>query len=270
MKLRHLILGSLFFTAPAFSQTASIQGSDTLAGYISDIIVASGLDKKLVYQGGGSGLGETALVAKTQGLAPMSRAMKPELLTKGQNAGLKIEGYVVGLDGVGLFVNKSNALQSLTIDAVKKIYSCEVTNWNQVGGPNLAITVYRRNDNSGTTDAFKSLVGIKSFGACVKVVAETSDIAAITSSEVTAVGYSGQAAIRPNNRELAIAKDAASRAFLPTPANIRNSSYPLSRSLYVYASVNTLSAAERILLDNILDRSFSDPILQDNNFITVD
>ena len=68
---------------------------------------------------------------------------------------------------------------------------------------------------------------------------------------------------------LALAKDAASKAYLPSPANIRSFSYPMSRKLYVYAT-GVLTDAEQIMFDNIIDRSFSDPILVDNEFFTID
>ncbi|MCX6130862.1 MAG: substrate-binding domain-containing protein [Proteobacteria bacterium] len=273
--LRNLLMSTIALSAPVLMQTAhaasnSLQGSDTMAGYMSDIIVATGLEQSLVYQGGGSGLGEAALVAKTQGIAAMSRAFKAEQLAAAAAAGLNIQEHVVGLDGVGIFVNASNATSSLTLEQVKKIFSCEITNWSELGAADLAITAYRRNDNSGTTDTFKSLVGLKTFGACVKVLAETSDIAYVTANESSAVGYSGLSAGREGNKDLALSKDASSQAFSPSPANIRSFKYPLSRKLYVYEALGATSEAEKTLLQNILDRSFSDPILQDNEFFTLD
>lgn len=272
--IRHLLVSTLLIGAPLMAQTTpatiALQGSDTMAGYMSDMIIASGLEKSLVYQGGGSGLGEAALVAKTQHITAMSRAFKPEQLAKAAAAGVTISENVVGLDGVGVIVNASNNTVSLNLEQVKKIFTCEIKNWSEVGGPNLAITVYRRNDVSGTTDTFKSLVGITAFGSCVKVLAETSDIAVITSTEASAVGYSGLSAIREGNRDLPLAKDASSRAYAPNPTNIRSFNYPLARRLYVYAAEGALNAAEQTLLDNILDRFFSDPILVDNEFFTID
>ncbi len=272
--IRQLLVSAMIFSAPVLAQTApavlSLQGSDTMSGYMSDIIIASGLEASLVYQGGGSGLGEAALVAKTQHITAMSRAFKPEMLAKATAAGVKVEEYVVGLDGVGIFVNSANTTPSLTLAQVAKIFSCEITNWKDLGGQDLAITAYRRNDNSGTTDTFKTLVGVKTFGACVKVLAETSDIAVTTATEASAVGYSGMSALREGNKDLALAKDASSKAYTPSPANIRSFIYPLARKLYVYAATGELTPAEQTLLDNVLDRSFSDPILVDNEFFTVD
>jgi phosphate transport system substrate-binding protein len=200
----------------------------------------------------------------------MSRTFKPEQLQKAQAAGIQIVEHVIGLDGVGVFVNASNSTASLTLDQLKKIYTCEITNWSAVGGADEVITVYRRDDASGTTDTFKSLIGLSSFGSCVKVLNETAAIAAVTASETTAVGYSGLSAIRDGNREVALAKTADAQAFTPSPANIRSFDYPLARRLYVYEAVGSLTADEQTLLGKILDRSFSDPILTKNDFFTLD
>jgi phosphate transport system substrate-binding protein len=269
--IRQMFAASILMSAPlASAATISLQGSDTMAGYMTDVITASGLESSVVYTSGGSTLGEAALVAKTQHIAAMSRAFKPEALAQAAAAGVKVVEHVIGLDGVGVFVNSANGIPSLTLDQLKKIYTCEITNWSAVGGSNQAIKAYRRNDNSGTTDTFKTLVGITNFGACVKVVAETSDIAVMTSTEANAVGYAGLSAHRDGNREVALAKNAASKAVAPSPASIRSFEYPLSRNLYIYEAEGALSVTEQTLLDNILDRSFSDPILVDHEFLTLD
>lgn len=267
-----ILLAGLALSSPLMAQTRSIQGSDTLAGFVSDVIVASGLESKLVYQGGGSGKGEDALAAGQQGIAPMSREMKDDAIAAAKAKGIRVIEHTIGLDGVALFVNDSNSVASLNLDQVKKIFSCQITNWNQVGGQNLAIVAYRRNDNSGTTDTFKTLVGLKEFGSCVKIASETSDIAAFTSNQSNAVGFSGLSAGRAGNKALSLAKKEGSKAYLPTPSTIRSFNYPLARKLYVYEASGAVkpTAAEATLLGNMLDRSFADPLLQDNEFFTLD
>ncbi len=256
----------------AYAEKRSIQGSDTLSGFMSDAVVASALEDKLVYQGGGSGKGEEALANGLQGLAPMSRAFKAEALAKAEAKGIKVVEHVVALDGVSLFVNGQLPVSQLSLEDVKKIFSCAVTDWSAFGGPQAKIEVYRRDDFSGTTDTFKSLTGLKEFGSCVTAVKETSDIAVKTSESQYAVGYAGLSALRPENKELALSKDAGSEAYAPTPANIRSFKYPLARKLYVYEASGAVSpnADERVLLNNILDRSFADPILVNNEFLTID
>lgn len=44
-------------------------------------------------------------------------------------------------DGIALVVNKNNPVSNLTKEQVSKIYHGEITNWKQVGGPDLTMAV---------------------------------------------------------------------------------------------------------------------------------
>ena len=182
--------------------------------------------------------------------------------------------HPVGLDGLGVFVNSANNLPKLSLNQVKSIFTCDVTDWSAFPNSGLTghIQAFRRDDFSGTTDTFKSIVGVKEFGSCVTVMAETADIAAETASNPLAVGYSGLSATRDGNRPLTLSKDERSGAYLPTVHNVRKALYPLARTLYIYEAKGsyTLNSAEAQLLPNLLDRSFLDPIVQQNDFITLD
>ena len=58
-----------------------------------------------------------------------------------------------------LIVNsKVTGVSSLTTDQIKGIYSGKVTNWKDVGGPDLAITVVSRPTSSGTRATFQNYV----------------------------------------------------------------------------------------------------------------
>ena len=264
-------VASLAATGVAAAAPIALQGSDTLAPVMTDAIIAGGLDASVSYIGGGSGKAEAAILAKTQGLGPMSRDMNDAAKGQATAAGINIKSHVIGLDAVSLFVNGNNTQAGLDLDTVRRIYACEITSWSQIGGGDADIVVYARNSASGTTDTFKSLVKIKEFGACVKVLPETADIAAKTSSEANAIGFSGLSARRPGNRILPLSATAGGQMFEPTPANVRSFSYPLSRRLYVFEASGavTPTQAEIELLDLLLDPSFINPILLDHDFITV-
>ncbi len=261
-------------SASAFAAPFTFKGSDTLAGMMTDAIQAAGLAEEIQYVGGGSGKGEEAIAAGQQGIAPMSRELKKEAIAKAAAAGIEVIAHPIALDGLGVFVNKSNPVSKLSLPQVKAIFLCEVTDWSKVPGSTMtgAIEVFRRDDNSGTTDTFKSLVGIKTFGACVKVLPETADIANETATNPNAIGYSGLSATREGNRPLSLSKVDGAGSYLPTVHNVRVKLYPLARTLFVYEARGSysLNSAELKLMPQILDRSFMDPIVQQNDFITLD
>lgn len=250
-----------------------LQGSDTLAEVMTDAIIAAGLNKELSYTGGGSGKGESAMLNGDQGIAPMSRQVKSEAIAMAKQKGYEFVPYTVGLDGVGVFVSWNHPIQSIDIPTLAKIYTCEITQWEQVtgSGKSGAIKAYRRNDQSGTTDTFKNLVGVNAFGACVTIVEKADDISTITSNDASAIGYAGLSAKRERNKALSVAKSGM-LAVEPTVANIRSFSYPLARKLYVYSVYGSRqpAAIEEKLMTYITDRSFLDPIIQANGFYTLD
>ena len=45
------------------------------------------------------------------------------------------------LSGLVVIAHPSNPVNELTTDQIRKIYSGELTNWNQVGGPDIAVKV---------------------------------------------------------------------------------------------------------------------------------
>lgn len=250
-----------------------ISGSDTLGGVMTDAIIAAGMDQKAGYVGGGSSVGEKAFMNGEINVTAMSRELKPEVVSSIQAQGVIPVAHVIALDGLALFVNASNATGGMDFQTLKKIFSCEITAWNQVPGSNKSglIRAFRRDDLSGTTDTFKTLVGIKTFGACVVVLNETADIAERTATDADAIGYSGLSGHKAGNRAVAIA--AVGTNFVePLTATVRDGSYPLSRKLFIYQATGarTVNAVEAELLDYVLDRSFLDPIVQDHDFVTID
>ncbi len=267
-------LAALWFTGSAFAAPYQFHGSDTLLEVVADSVTKAGLSEEVQYLGGGSGVGEAALVAGTQGIAPMSRAFKPEQIAAAQARGVLPGDHVVGLDGVVLLVHSSNGLLGLTLDTIAKIYTCAYTKWQEVprSGRTGDIKAYRRNDASGTTDAFKSLAGIAAFGTCVTIVDSAEAIVvATTTTDPSAIGYSGLSGVRTGNHVLAVARTETGPKFMPTEDNIRAFSYPLARSLHVYEASGSAvpNPVERELLDKMLDRNFLDPLLTQHDFITL-
>ncbi|MGE0616129.1 MAG: PstS family phosphate ABC transporter substrate-binding protein [Bacteriovoracia bacterium] len=281
MNQLNLLVASLV-VAVGTAQAAPVpfQGSDTLAGVMTDAINAAGMEKEIVYLGGGSGKGELALANEEQGIAPMSREAKPEVADQAAKKGIKLVGHVVALDALSIFVNGSNKIARMDLPTVKAIFECTITKWEQVAGSGKAgtITVYRRNDASGTTDAFKHFTAIKKFGNCVTVLAETADIAEKTSKDADAIGYSGASGKRDGNRAVPLAATAEAKAVEANVKTVRDFSYPMARKLYVYEAVDAKTdktktktkEVEEKLLQNLLDRSFLDPIVQDHEFYTID
>ncbi len=61
-------------------------------------------------------------------------------------------------DALVFVVNQDNPVDSLTHKQVRKIYAGEITNWSQVGGGDLDIVPFQRNQEAGSQAMFLKLV----------------------------------------------------------------------------------------------------------------
>ncbi len=272
---KFLMVTLLLSSSLASANTKAIfAGSDTLAGMMTDAIIAAGMDQQIQYLGGGSGNAEKGMISGDQGLGPMSREVKAEVTQQLGVQGVNLVGHVIALDGIGVFVKADNTTASLDVKTVSRIFTCELTKWEQIAGSGMRgdIKVYRRNDASGTTDAFKHFTGVKNFGACVTALNETADIAEVTSRDSQAIAYAGLSGKTQENRTVALSASVGAPAVLPTTATVRDFSYPFARRLYVYEVTGARGASEveLQLLSYLTDRSFMDPIVQSHEFITID
>jgi phosphate transport system substrate-binding protein len=140
----------------------------------------------------------------------------------------RVGGYeVIGYDVMGVFVNATNPVKSLSRAQLKEIFAGRATNWNQFGGPNAAITVYSEKLSGGraTVKAFKDMVlGGENYGPlkevddatdCVRDVA--ADAGGITAASMS-FAISGVTAL---------SVDGAA----PTRDAVRSGAYPLKRPL---------------------------------------
>lgn len=111
---------------------------------------------QITVQGGGSGQGITQI---TQGAVQIGNSdVFAEAKVKEAADLKKITDNKVCIVGMGPIVNKDVAVDDLTIEQLRQIFTGEVTNWSQVGGANAEITVINRASGSGTRATFEAAV----------------------------------------------------------------------------------------------------------------
>jgi len=78
--------------------------------------------------------------------------------------GVELVYVPIGLEGFVFFVNENNPIDDLSVEDVRKIYSCEYTNWSQVGGTNRPINPVTRLEGSGSQTTFEAFMGDHKIG----------------------------------------------------------------------------------------------------------
>ncbi|MGK7916540.1 MAG: substrate-binding domain-containing protein, partial [Prochloraceae cyanobacterium] len=108
-------------------------------------------------------------------VAHTSRPLQPEEYQQANEYGFQIKHIPVAIDGIAFAVNPNLNIPGLTLAQLRDIYTGKITNWKQVGGPNLKIIPYSKSPQvSGTAEFFVShLLSEEKFGSNVKLVTNT-------------------------------------------------------------------------------------------------
>ncbi|MCD4829891.1 MAG: phosphate ABC transporter substrate-binding protein [Candidatus Cloacimonetes bacterium] len=187
----------------------------------------------------GSGNGAKAIMNGSADIGNMSRFMKPSEFSAAVERGVFPVAHVIALDGIAIIVNKVNSVTDLSLDQIRDIYSGKITNWNQVGGPNMDIVIISRESNSGTLDTFKHFVmkykvnGEKKTDA-ISSRAESQGSNGAVLQCVTgtrgAIGFVGLGFINNSIKALSIGGIKA------TVRNVKNGRYPIGRPLFMFTN----------------------------------
>jgi phosphate transport system substrate-binding protein len=227
-------------SASAVAGNITVKGSDTLvilAQKWAEVYMSQHSDVKIQVTGGGSGIGFAALQSQTTDLCDASRKAKSTEIANCLKAfGKRPTEYAVALDGLSVYVNPENPLKELTIDQVGAIFTGKIKNWKDVGGPDAPITVYSRENSSGTYEFFKEhILKGADFAASAQTMPGTAAIVQAVVKDKSAIGYGG-AAYGGSSKLLSIKKDDLSPAIAPTEDNVETGTYPIWRHLYVYVN----------------------------------
>jgi len=234
--------------------TVVIKGSDTMVNltqrWVEEYIKIHP-EISLQVTGGGSGIGITALLNGTADIANMSRDLKNNESERGEVAHIQPVQYKVALDGIAIIVNLKNKIDSLTIEQVKGIYSGKIKNWKELGGEDLEIVKYGRENSSGTYEYFKEKILGKDeygnridFAVSTQVLQGTASLGEAVAKDNKGIGYGGVGyfAKRKDLKIIYLKNDSSSKAVSPILNGevnyhaIRDGEYPLSRYLYCYTN----------------------------------
>ena len=228
----------------------SVKGSDTmviLGQKWSDEYMKAHPGTVVAVTGGGSGTGIAQLINGTTDIAQSSRPMKDEEKAQiQQSTGAPVEETAVARDGVTVYVHPSNALTQISMDQLKGIYTGTITNWKDMGGPDKAITVYSRENNSGTYVFFKEhVLGGDDFVATAQTLPGTAAVVNAVGKDPGGIGYGG-IAYGGSVKHVAIL-GADGTPVEPTEETIKSGAYALSRPLYWYLTARAPQPARDLL-----------------------
>ncbi len=232
--------------------TLVIGGSETLHGTVD--YLANAFEKEhpeigIDVRGGGSQVGIDLLKEGKLDIALSSRDLtEEEFITLSQ--GTNLEKLTIAYDGVAVVVHPKNPVLKITTSQISDVFSGKIRNWKELGGDDKNITLIIRNDNSGTLRFFRdyALRG-RLLGGSIEKEWETRDFAPhvtvndnlemakeISRNEY-AIGFMGMGSALVESegkvKTLMFSKTGQDPFVEPTPKNVWDRKYKLSRAMYV-------------------------------------
>ncbi len=260
--------------------TITIKGSSTVLPIAEESAVqfmAANDNIQVTVAGGGSSVGIKSVANGEVDIGDASRAAKAGDVEDIEGVELTdLVDNVVAYDGIAVVVspNVYNNVTGLTMEQVYQIYTGEISNWNELDGPDLEIYVNDRASTSGTRATFVELIedstgsALEDFEedggdlAVDNVNQENSNVVTAVSGSQQAIGYVGLGYVDEDTCP-AVEIDGV----YPSTTTIKDDTYPISRSLHMY----TLGEPTGVVKDFIdfVQGTEGQAIVDDIGFITL-
>ncbi|MCL1918966.1 MAG: phosphate ABC transporter substrate-binding protein [Peptococcaceae bacterium] len=252
-------------TAEKLSGVVKTGGSTSVEKVMTALIYQFQEDNKDVtinYELNGSGDGIKNTISGQYEIGHSSR----ELKTDGTEDGLDATAYAI--DGIAIVINTGNDVQDLTQKQLKDIYTGAITNWKEVGGNDVAITVITREPGSGTRDAFAEIIGLEKGGSDIissaSVADNTGAIQTQVSSNPNAIGYMSYSDVDDSK-----VNTVKYEGVEISEATLKDGTYTLKREFFLLTKTGaTLSPAAQAFVDFVMSKAGQD-IVADNKLLRI-
>lgn len=202
---------------------------------------------RILVNGGGSGVGINQVGEGHAHIGMSSRDITEE--EKQKYPGL-IE-HVIGKDAVAAAISSEvyeEGITALTLEQIKKIYSGEVQNWKELGGPDREILVIDKEPSRGTRHVFMSVVfgdkNAKAEGADIILGSNNEEQTAIAQSDA-AIGMLSLAWLNDEVKGVTLSVDTEN--IEPTRENVIAGNYPISRDLLLLTLSNPSEEVQKFI-----------------------
>ncbi|HML73674.1 MAG TPA: PstS family phosphate ABC transporter substrate-binding protein [Anaerohalosphaeraceae bacterium] len=226
-------LVSVVGAAEEAKQTLQLEGSTTV-GPVGDAFAEAFMKSQgcsITVKKTGSGDGVAALIDGRCDIAMSSRFLKPEEFKKAVENGVYPVAHTVAMDGVCVVLHPSNPINELTTAQIADIYMGKITNWKDLGGPDMAIVAISRDTSSGTYEVFhEKVMNKKDMAASVEYVNANPQAHARVKTTAGAIGYVGLGFLDRNVKAIKV------DGVTPTKRTIAQGTFPVSRPLFLFTN----------------------------------
>ncbi len=261
--------------AASVGATYEIVATEDAAERIVRLTNADGtLRAEIDLQTRGSGSAFPALAEGLAAIGVADRRMKDSDVEKLAVAGIPDlrdtpDETVLGVDGIVMIAHPDNPVRNLTSLEIAQIWSGEITNWLQLGGGNVPITVNSFGEGSGDRAVMMdALVRPNGRDETAQVVRWSAyqDMVDAVMADRGGIGFVGRWLARTNDVNLLAIREVCGLLSPPTDFRMKIEGYALSRRLYAYTTPGIIHPEAQAFLDWTLT-SDAQSYIKESNFV---
>ena len=240
-----------------------ISGASTIAPLVAEIAKRYERENpgiQIDVQSGGSSRGVADARSGLADIGMVSRDLKA--------SERELVDYPIARDGIAVIVHKSNPIQALSKEQIRNMYLGRITNWKELGGADMPITVVNKASGRSTLELFAGFMNLEP--ADIKaniVIGENEQGIKTVANSPGAIGYVSIGTAEYSERSGTALKLISLDGQVPSTQNVADKKYDLSRTLNLVTKGKP-SVAVSHFIDYVQSASVKD-LVEEQYFVSL-